>query len=1565
MRSGLKSSCQTPTFLPPCRVLPRPKPAPDTAERLTALEAALPAAEATARGAADCARRHAVDAAAAARRLEEDVEGVRAELGALRDAQARAGRGAASEAAARDAAERAARAAVDEALSGLGLAGGDASARSASLEARLKALEQAAAAGAKHGPCGAAPAPNEGGEPGAAPPQGHMDAFAALLGGAALGECASMAQTCTPDAGAPLPPWQRSGASSRRSRAASGAAPDAALEARVAKLERCVAELADAAPLDCVAAGAIEARVSILEERAVEQLQAADEAQAQAAAAAAGGCSDNAGSEAPRTSLAQTRARPAAESLRAVDTFGDQLNALLTRFVPEDVAAAPATALPPAAEARLAALEAAAEAAWQAAETARADAAGAAARLGDLESGLDALRGAHAAATGAAAERATGTDAALHEVRRRLSELAEGAASEQLEGRLASLELEVASLSEAAHRASGAAVAAAAAAAAAAEAASEPAAAAAGAAKEAAVEAAAAAAGAAAAGKAAAAAGTGAAELREEVEALAKGLYELRVETQNGADDVAAQLRGLGGLKGDLEIWQAGQRAAAERAERTAAEALEQAEALAAVVAVAPAAAAEAARDAAAAAAAGQAEAAAAARAAADAASAGVEQLRERMDTLAARADDEAVDRAGGEARRAAAAADAAAVSAAVAELALQLQALSAEAAGRLDALAERVAAGGQAAAAMAPAAEAAEAAAGAAGAAAERAAEGAAAAAAGVAELCGEVGALTVRVHALEAAGAAAGAQLQQLLPLLEATDVLQPLSPAAALGAPAPGALRAPRFSLDSLDSPSFATRRGGGAAMITYGPVSAASGSGGGDSELDSPEDAAAGDGDDSSTAASGRAYDNSLFGEPPEAPCPGAAAATARSVDAAVADALLPHAGGAGGGLLSSFYSNAAFEDEDAAGAGGQQKGQQEAAAATAAAESERAVAPEAAAAAQQEGTEAVAQSSEWPLLAEVGVEEVAEEVAEEADAQGSGSSVRRRLFAASAEHDAGDGPVEEAAAAAAAMPPPLPQLQGLLLPRQQQASAAPQQPPSPQESPLLHGLASLSRINTKLHPEGGALATAPGSGRIAAYWAGLQADVQADTPGSGKAAAPDEAPASGVAAVVARFDGGGGSGLGHAAPLRPGSGGAGGAALLPPLSAAAPEAPTLKRAPHLEKGPSGFEIAKQELQRAAQASPGRVRRQAMAMESTIAALAGGSESEGSSLRPQASPRVAAPQASAEQAGGGSDCSAPQHEQQQAGEAAPTGQRARSPVSRLAGGLAASLLASDADTSASEAAVSEAGDGSDDFDLQLPGLYEGGGQAEEDADGVLRLRGGALLEEGSEADWEFGEAPCSAACCGTTGSSKAQQTQKQPEALASAMAAAPGALPSVQPGLPQQRPKRRLLGGGGASGAAEAADALIAATSAAPAAPQQPAAAGREAAAQSAGAAARPACGPGYRVVVCTSVRSGAGTDGLATLRLIRSGGGGGGRGPGSGSTDIQLQLNTQPGAFSDGSRIDFLLEECGSGGGGGGGSTRGIDGVELWHDGEGYANAWLVDKVVVQELASGGRRRGGA
>ncbi|KAI8476312.1 MAG: hypothetical protein J3K34DRAFT_273351 [Monoraphidium minutum] len=73
--------------------------------------------------------------------------------------------------------------------------------------------------------------------------------------------------------------------------------------------------------------------------------------------------------------------------------------------------------------------------------------------------------------------------------------------------------------------------------------------------------------------------------------------------------------------------------------------------------------------------------------------------------------------------------------------------------------------------------------------------------------------------------------------------------------------------------------------------------------------------------------------------------------------------------------------------------------------------------------------------------------------------------------------------------------------------------------------------------------------------------------------------------------------------------------------------------------------------------------------------------------------------------------------------------------------------------------------------------------------------------------------------------------------------------------------------------------------------------------------------------------------------------------------------MELRLNSEPGAFGDGSCVELPLEP---GGGGGGapeaeGDFEGGDGAataSVWHDGCGYASGWLLEEIVVQEVATG-------
>jgi hypothetical protein len=1844
-----RSIAHTPTGI--SRLLPRRPPSTTAAatatlsERLADLEAALPGLQAAAAAGTASWRRQLAEVSAPVQRLEGELDGVRGELESLRAGQGRAA------AAAREAAAAAAREAAACASSAAAAACGAVAAaeaqelrarvdraeehmeaRSDALSARLETFMQAAAQQQRQ--AATAPVAAETPGPAATGQEGlhagaHMAAFAAMLGGGVFGECASMAPTesAAPLAGAPLPPCQSSvGGSIKRQRTVSGAGDPGALllglgaaasergdaagggglEVRVAELEWRVRELGDVALLNPISTGAIEARVAVLEERIAEQLQAAEErappsAMAPSAATSqrAAGAVDAGGAPPQRPSLG--RQRKLTESLRAVDAFGEQLNALLTRFAPDapcepehspggtsrgsSLAPAPASAAPPGGgpapvpgPGTAAAAPAASAASWLLGvevaggavqeQSASGDAAShrVVMHVDRIDSELGALWRAHEAAAAAAVERAAGADASLMELRGRVAALADsvdaaasaaaeasanahkagmhqGLDASKAEAWLKSLEEQVAALSEAAERASATAAEAAAAwplaessggggvegeagsklfeqpqhmpppleppaAAVVAEAASV--------AKAAAAEAGSATEAAAAAAKVAAEAATAVAGLRGELDELARVLYEQRVETQNGFEDAERQLQGLTGLKDDLEIWQAGQRAAAERTERAAAETSELVEALAVQVAGAPVAAVEAAKAAVMEAAVHAAKEAAARAAkdemarvaqqqaqdatgvqlAADWAVEAVVRLEERVDALAERASEanaagtdvataaaamQQADRAASEvaatetmvrlqervealAVRADTAAEAAmrcnakwqqhdaaergeapnlAASAAVAELTLRLQALSVEATARLDALADHAAVQAQAIAALAPAAESAQAAASEAAGAASRAQVGANQAAAGVAAAKAELAVLALCVNGLEAAGAAAAGQLQQLLPLLEATDVVNVLSPSFASAARGTGGgARPPRFSLDSLDSPSFSVRCGNGAATISWISGSGAAASdrgvaGGGGGLLNSGADRRGG-GAARAAATPACAYENSLFGEPPEESRLGGPSSSAGSTAAV----LLPHGCSAGAapdtiGAPLSFYSNAAFEDDTASTdelqRGSRTEEVREKAEVAGPAEGDSA------AAAARESAVVEASSAEWPAVQEASVSAAADPTP-----AATGDSVRRQLFSTEEESVAAAAQQNSYNATESAWP----------------QHEAPQDKPtplptSPEESPLLHGLAGLSRLKTKT-PTDSSLAQAPHSGGhpSAGAWAvpGNSAACEqagsnpsgsdgmggnSDSSAAGGDATHPSTPSNSVAAFGARFGGGmssGGSGGGmpHLAPLRPSIGGKHRPPLhFPVLPEAAPATPVLKPAPHVEKGPSGFEVAKEELKRAAQASPGRVRRQAMAMDNAVAVLAAGSSSDsgGGSPRHQSgsSAAPASSQAGRQQlhvgsSGGGAGMGERQPHMQQLA----AGERVGSPLlSRLVGDRVKCLLGSeDSGASSSGAAASEATDDDSDFLLQLPGLECGGGgggsnanvgakfgsggikpvgAAEEAAlkqvasEEVLRLRGGAYVEDGSEAGWEFQDTPSLAAPSsrgGCDGMARGRSMKSSngaggtimlpgdpppPPALAAAPASG-ALLGGVLPCGATPRPKRRLLGFTSSKGSSAAAAAsTIAAVLPGPAvcvavAPVEAAQAGTASltnrvstatteyshGAVAPAAGATTAGGHNYRVVVCTSARRGAGTDGLASLRLIRDRGSGSSaaasenicKAGGGGSPDIELRLNSERGIFTDGSRIEFLLEALGGGGGG-------IAGMELWHDGEGYENAWMLDKVVVQELGTGG------
>ncbi|GBF91978.1 hypothetical protein Rsub_04702 [Raphidocelis subcapitata] len=1412
---------------------------------------------------------------------------------------------------------------------------------------RLAALEASAAAA--HGPSGARPtgqalqpaaAQAPARPPASARPQGEaaMAAFTALLGAGAGFEGPAMAASlseATPRARAPhAPVWQQPSEEGDEEDAAAapsardgGGALAAALEARLEALEREARRLAEAAPVDTLTAGMLEARVSILEDDFWERQRQAEEGD--------------------KAEAAPRRSQLPAEPMRAVDEFGQQLDAVLQRFATGGGGAATIGGAP-------AGAGSAAVTAAQPPAAALADLQGLAARVAALESEAEALAEAVMRATASSAEAGAAAGAAGVEA-------AATAASE---------------------------------------------------AKQAAVDAAGAA-------EAAAAAGAGVeGRLQERVESLAEQLFTQRVEWQNAVSDAANSVQAL---RENVEIWQASKAAAAERAEAIAREALDRATELAAAAAEAaqstpaPAAAAEQLADARAAAAKAQAAAdgarelaeaaradAGAARGAADEARGSfdavradaaasrveAESLRTRLEQLAARVGELASQlakaqqqRGVSEAGAAAAAENAAAAAAATAELTLRLQASAAESERRLASLAEQVAAVRAAAEAQTARIDALEAEAqlasgveeaigrlrgvrdtleprakrravappGAGGMpAAQVAGSGGSKAvplAAGVATAVEQLHALTQQLAAGRGAAAAHGPQTA--LPA-ELGSEAAPLSPFS----------RVSDASADSLESPLVSAAGGG---TVSYAPP--------GGSLPPSH----------SRSAVTPLAFnlENSLFGM--------------ESDDGGDDEGRGGEVGGLGfpvNSRINALFEDAAVEGQEAGGEGRVRPTQQDS-------ELPGGGSGQAAAASGGETVAggdagAAAKGADPPSAEAAKAPEAASGAPSEHAVSPGAASAPPTAAAAQQEGPApvAPGQPEEHAAQHATMPPKAAALQGM--------------------SPLGAGL---PRLKLKHPGAPGATdgAVSPGSGgerTAAARGSSLEAT------GTGRGRSSSTARGHGAAAPR--------GGPGRGAARRRGRSPPGRGGESPPSDSAGVASPQLRHAEAEAKGPSAADLAKKELERAASESPGRVRRTAAAFQGVVAAVALDGDTgspaghpQGQGQHPSAGRGVAAPlrrpavasssrPAPGEQAAKSPDAGAHRQQPVVVAAAAPAGgasprpdpareaaERAPSPLDPLGADV------SDDDDSEEAASASGLLDDDDGDFLLLPGLDAAdpptaaarrsgepplaaaaaprpqqlgrqeaagpspalgaaGGAGDVEGDAVLRLRGGASAGDEDSGDWDYSYPRQQRGLPSADVTSDAGALQlglSGTSGTSCGAAAAPGGalLPAAQRGPADARLKRRLLGSGGgsssdaAAGSGKGQQLIAAAAEAAFASSPKAGAAAR--AQQPVGGVAGAASG--WRVVVCTSGRRGAGTDALATLALTARGGG-----------TMEVQLNAQRGTFADGSCLEFSLEPSSSSGGSAGGSSGVVEAAVLWHDGEGYASAWLVDRVVVQDMGTG-------
>jgi len=1624
-------------------------------ERLAALETEVPEVRTVAQTSASQSKQMG-DLSTDVQRLDSHLQDLRERIIALADKQTQAvGEAAAAQ-----------EAATDDALSLILARVAETEERAAErmdgLEARMSALEQRRRWQLPHdevepssslAPAAALPTvPSTLATPVAA--QAAVAAFAAFLGDSGSMECATMAPSAsdaTPHARAPqmsmLGDEETAAAGGGGVGSQSAAVALSQLDARLTALEEEVHN--QQAPVDGLTADALEARIGILEDDYLERQRQADAQEAEAAVAAPSAVQSTAAAAAAD----QQQRQPSQEALSVVDAFGEHLEALLTRFGPEANSSQPAAgsaaegatgALVANFQGQLASLSArvtAIEAAVHDGSAASASSGPAHLlyRVEEVECVVAGLRSEHKTAVVASAEHAADSELELEQLRSRLEDLALRVAAEaeaaqargagdqgeealqQLAQRIQSLELEVAALAEATARA--------------ATHAAEAAAAAGGSASKAASDAAANAQEAAAkAAEAVAAVGAKMGDLQGDVNELSSQLYELRVEMQNGQQDLGGQLEGL---KSDMEISQSGQRAAAERAEQAAAEALEKVEELSVAVSAAPAAAVSAVE-----------EAIGAVRASAEGAiaeaaavEASITQLQQQVASLNAQAQQlqQQNEVVGSDSAQASASAGA------TAELTLRLQATAAETAVRLESLVEQLASTRTALDAQATKISAVESAAAAAASqdaaeeirhAAEAAQSQAKAASERLEEIQQSLAAVTDRFDkAMEEAAAAQKAAAA-------AAPVTNQWTPAGASEAGA-AALSGPRalprhlinanrttLSTDSLDSPSFAGAIRG---PVTYPATGASPGASA------NPSRSASGAG---SSSLIKRSYDNSLFGmDDPNADGNAAAIGAVGGTDTPAAARI--SSGGLPSDVLQqqrdspvrllqgdaplSVYSNEAFEHD----AGHAEQPDESA---------QRSAADPGSAAADDDGvrralfSEVVVRGSRQdpgsgPAAAQEEQQQLQQQQLQQQQLhqQQQHQHQHQQQPPAGSMPDSSSKPSEKAGGFLELLRPSTDSGEFIpaFRPDEQQQHAEADSPaddereakaaqPRATASPasVAEAIALLSssfgpfattNTNTAISSLGGRHQPGPRGGRGGRTAGGPDS-------AAGRSSIPDDS------ASCRR--------CGHAKPV----------AALPPAAAAAQDAPAaiaLRHAEQEEKGPSEIDLAKQELQRAATASPGRVRRQAMATESMIAAIVAGSDSDtgGSPLRTSTGGMGSA---------GGSPARRP----------APAAKRKQQPS---AGGAVSPLLLDEPQkhSAAGDAAVQQSSvvartpspyglidlsgsEAESDSLIPLPGLEKphtvskkkvagpsppppppsaritsefGSTQLEEeqggamrsaataaapgatsgnedggymvrvvDRDEVLRLRGGAYAGERYEETWEEEERN---ARYGSSSSPFASSAAAAAGRLAGAGAGA-GAAPE-SPNSSGARVKRRLLGGfyGGTddstadapgdtangtttSSAARHTTAQPPVTRQPPADDEQPPSASK--AVDALGARS-------YRVVVFTSSRHGAGTDGLVTLILRTASG-----------AKIELPLNTQRGVFVDGSQLEFMVEACDGCSNGGGGAASpaaaatttaaaaatakimpggDVVVVTVLHDGKGYANAWLLDKVLVQELETGG------
>jgi hypothetical protein len=1489
--------------------------------------------------------------------------------------------------------------------------------RLAAIEARIAALERQ-----QQGPSGAASgaaAMGQAAAPGGAQQASSMAALDAMISGGGggdgiFGAGAQMVPTCTSEREAPrVRAPQLCDATGSQPEDAADDRLDAPasvvvgrLEGRIAHLEEQLRDQMDAlaAPVDGLTASALMARISLLEDDYLERRRRAEEEEERAAAAAKQQQLSSQPQLQQQRSTGSQEERQPADAMTVVDALGEHIDALLTRFAPTGSGNGNGSGVvsrttsdrplflapsPPAAElASLAARISALEASVQSVESAggAADVQG---RLEVVEEELAAARREHAEAVAAAADRSSEVEArgqqqaaaavARAEAVSTSSEAAAAAAAAvvaQLQARVRALEKEMAALVEATARATASA-------AQAAEAAGE----------------------AEAAADAPAAAGARAGDLQGDVDGLAKQLYELRVEMQNGAEDAAGRIRSLEAQKDDHEIWQSGQRAAAERAERAAADALERAEELAAAVAAAgPAAAAAAEALVAAAVAESQVAMGDELKRATGALQLKLEELQQHVAGVTAQQQQlrAAQEATANDAVQATASASAAA------ELTLRLQAGTAEAGARLESLADQLALARAALDEHASRLTAADTAAG------------------RLEEISGALADTTGRVLVVEAAAEAAGAKaeaasqqlaalqpvLAQLQPVLEASDVLTPMSGPA--GAPQQQrgllpALRgcAQRFSTDSVDSPSFAGRADG---TVTY-PNAGAS------PPLSPPSRTASGSGAEIDGAAPPpRAYENRLFGIEDSSDGGAAAAANAAAAVAATAASGIPLVPVVHSGAPLSLYTNAAFEDDQdgspvrgpvsSSGGTGPVAGVAllVSPAGAVGVTSDGGVAGDTACwllfssdgGLENGGAGFVAAPASTPAVLAAPDEPPAVEAAE-GEAGGEGVLVSVASLKVKADDAAEESPPASPGLITAFRPAG--ELQQHPEVQQQHATdqlAEQEQPQQPVEEAAVASPPAAESVARAFD----ILANSFGGAESGASTGGGSETRKGQGRGRGDSGGGSEAGSSRGRGRVA-FERTTEPARGSPAAGRRGGRRSGPTEAGPPPAVAAPPSVALKHAPEAEdKGPSEIDLAKQLLERAAASSPGRVRRQAMATETMIAVIAAGSDSDSSSpqrsrggasaggawqarlapavanrLQPLAAPPVPPP-IQQQPAADSADTSAEAPASAATTTTAAAG-RAPSPYGLM------DLSGSDADSEllpplpGLDAAPARSPLAS----FSGPPSYSGGANQQQqqqqqqqaaaqaeggtsnymvrlaEPDDVMRLRGGASRYNYSQ--WDLSDDDSPAGSPVGVASSPFAWKEHQLAAVRTAAAAPHRSCGS------SVRTKRRLLGGFYCGAEGQEGQLIKAAADEVPPAasdvqpdspplpltqmqqqppPQQPTAPSARSSATGAS---------GYRVVILTNAARGSGTDGLVTLRIRTTAG-----------SSIEIPLNTARGTFADGSRLEFMLEECSgrnggsSGSGGGAPAGCGVESVTVMHDGEGYANAWLLDKLVVQELSTG-------